>query len=109
MSARDELAGVLKGAADSVTLAFQFNMKFWGPVADAVLAAGYRKPRTVTTAEELDALPFLTVIRDSDGAVHERLEWDYGPALQWTRDGAQDLHPKLPATVLYTPVEAAPR
>ncbi|MDF3308745.1 hypothetical protein P3H15_27380 [Rhodococcus sp. T2V] len=75
-------------------------------LADAILATGYRKPRTVTTIEELDALPLLTVIRDSDGSVHERLEWDYGPALQWTSDGAEDMHPKLPATVLYTPEEA---
>lgn len=31
--------------------------------ADAVLAAGYRKPRTVTTVEELDALVGGTIIR----------------------------------------------
>ena len=30
--------------------------------ADAVLAANYRKPRTVTTVEELDALPVGSVI-----------------------------------------------
>lgn len=34
--------------------------------ADAILAAGYRKPRTVTTVEELDALPEGTIILDTD-------------------------------------------
>ena len=73
--------------------------------ADVVLAAGYRKPHNITTPEALDALPFLTVIRDDDGNVHERLEWNYGPTLQWVSDGAEDSHPKLPATVLYQPEE----
>jgi hypothetical protein len=30
--------------------------------ADAILAAGYRKPRTITTAEELDALPVGSIV-----------------------------------------------
>lgn len=29
---------------------------------DAILAAGYRKPRTITTVEELDALPVGSVV-----------------------------------------------
>jgi len=33
-----------------------------GGIAEAILAAGYRKPRTVTTVEELDALPAGTLI-----------------------------------------------
>lgn len=31
-------------------------------VAEAILAAGYRKPRRVTTREELDALPVDSVV-----------------------------------------------
>lgn len=30
--------------------------------ADAILAAGYRKPRQVTTVEELDALPIRSIV-----------------------------------------------
>ena len=33
-----------------------------GHIAEAILAAGYRKPRTVTTAAELDALPVESVV-----------------------------------------------
>ncbi len=35
-------------------------------LAEAILEAGYRKPRTVTTIEEIDALPEGTIILDSD-------------------------------------------
>jgi hypothetical protein len=44
VNARDELADLLKKAGDNESLAFQFNMKYWGPIADTILAAGYRKP-----------------------------------------------------------------
>lgn len=33
-------------------------------LTDVILAAGYRKPRTVTTVEELDALPVGSVVLD---------------------------------------------
>lgn len=36
-------------------------------VADAILAAGYRKPRTITTFDELDELPRGSVVLDRDG------------------------------------------
>lgn len=59
MSARDELAKLLfrhsvsDGCGDTVGEIADLCDK----AADAILAAGYRKPRTVTTVEELDALP----------------------------------------------------
>lgn len=37
-------------------------------IADAILAAGYRKPRTITTAEEIRNLPALTVVIYDDMA-----------------------------------------
>jgi hypothetical protein len=49
MSARDELTTLILGKTAT-------------RAADAVLAAGYRKPRTITTAEELDALEDPVVI-----------------------------------------------
>lgn len=58
-----------------------------GHIADAVLAAGYRRPRTITTTEELDALLFEAVILDSYGTAYVCLkhaptenQWDC-PAL----------------------------
>jgi hypothetical protein len=41
-------------------------------IADAMIAAGYRKPRTVSTKEEIEALPDEAVIRDSAGDVAEK-------------------------------------
>jgi hypothetical protein len=35
-------------------------------LADAILAAGYRKPRTITTAEELEKLPYGSAVQTSD-------------------------------------------
>lgn len=40
--------------------------------ADMILAAGYRKARTIATVEELDALPVGSVILDSDGDAWQR-------------------------------------
>jgi len=34
--------------------------------ADVLHAAGYRKPRTITTAEQLEALPFGSAVQTSD-------------------------------------------
>ena len=41
-------------------------------LARAILAAGYRRPRVVTTVSELDALPDKAVVRDSSGDVAEK-------------------------------------
>lgn len=74
--------------------------------ADAILAAGYSKPRTITTVEELRLLPSGSIIhmtntrapflRTEDGWESTRLPgktvWDY------TNDPSY-----LPATVLYEP------
>lgn len=64
---------------------------------ERILAAGYRKPRTVTTVEELDALPFMSVVMDDLGRVYQR----------WLLAGWQSAGPtlgtkiKLPSTVLH--------
>ena len=65
MSARDDLARIVNigwgsdgeyEALDSTDYA----------IADAVLAAGYSKPRIVTTVDELEALPVGSVVRGVD-------------------------------------------
>jgi hypothetical protein len=109
---RAELANLIASNLDRL-----FGKREFGPaqqdidLADELLAAGYRKPRTITTAEELDALPIWSVVRDGDGWVWEacsrtwagenpKLTWD-GP--EWG-DRSEDI--ALPATVLYEPEQA---
>jgi len=89
MSARDELADILM--SDAVMKADGFGRDYALAEADAILAAGYRKmelgeaaasfvdaelrskgwikPRTITTAEELDALGRGSTIVEPDGCV----------------------------------------
>ena len=80
--------------------------------ADELIREGYRKPRTVTTAEELDALPVGSVVLDDDGdawKLHHRMERpDKTWHTYWTMadfsdnlDGSETLAEYLPATVLH--------
>ena len=68
-------------------------------IADGLLAAGYRKPRTITTAAELDALPAGAVILGRDRVACQKEEipglWDSAGELISTDFVA------LPATVLH--------
>lgn len=88
MNARDELTTLILG-------------KTAPRAADAILAAGYRKPRTITTAEELDALPDMSVVRTSAGTIanivgHDAYFFGY-------EKSAHRGVLALPATVLYEP------
>lgn len=92
-------------------LALTLRQKFYGwmgpavsyDVADEVLAAGYRKLQAVATIEELDALPFETVIRDGDDCVLER--WGDLEESGWVTVMVTSFVPRdqitLPATVLH--------
>lgn len=83
-------------------------------VADAILAAGYRKPRTITTAAELDALGFEAVILDGCGTPHvcDRFRTD-GKRAEWKPSGmdhlleSDDVLFHGPATVLHSPAVTA--
>jgi hypothetical protein len=95
---RDELATVIETAYDLNPGMASFEL-----LAHAVLAAGYRKPQEVTTLEELDALPFETVIRDAGGHVLER--WGQPKENLWATVMFSAYIPRgdiaLPATVLH--------
>jgi hypothetical protein len=70
---------------------------------DAVLDAGYRKPRVITTLEELDALPDGSVIQANNGkgaaAIREDRQWYMpNPFYKWEYDSAKVT---LPAIVLF--------
>ncbi|WP_072689332.1 hypothetical protein [Rhodococcus marinonascens] len=98
-------------------------------VVDEILAAGWRKRRTITTVEELDALqtaqslidgpedPVPALIRDAQGVSHQRdvcnagMDIKHGWSATWesfgfARDCASEEIP-LPVTVLYAPEEGA--
>lgn len=68
MSARDELKQVIVGYFGP-TLAinsYKTPQQQDDELTDAILAAGYRKPRTIATTEELDALPVGAVLLSSE-------------------------------------------
>jgi len=71
VNAREELALVLANAqrfrnGSSMLPSAAHVSRLALDDADAVLAAGYSKPRTITTVEELDALPDGSMVMDSD-------------------------------------------
>jgi hypothetical protein len=80
----------------------------WAEVV-AILAAGYRKPKVVTTAEELDALPVGSVVLHNGRAFQhyqaypapfdEYQKWKCGDGgfVRSTKDGSSI----LPATILH--------
>lgn len=76
----------------------------WDAAADAVLAAGYRKPRTIDNFDELDDLPVGTVLLDRDGDVVQRFRGGWRATINeiggdpWLSD---TLEVDLPATVLH--------
>jgi hypothetical protein len=92
VSARDELTMLVLG-------------KTAPRAADAIVAAGYRKPRTITTIGNLAGEPDGTVIRTAHGKTMELLRghWQtpdskvwWSPLIDW-----------LPATVLHEPEATA--
>lgn len=99
MNERDELA-------DKIEVAAPISAGDAESIADAILEAGYRKPRTITTAEELDALPWDSVVRTESGVVLEKwvgeddAEWRVSGHRPWT---TAELAVNLPATVLWEP------
>ena len=104
---RDQLAQIIYD-----TLSGQYgDFSMPDDAAKAILAAGFRPPaRTVSTVEELDALPDRSVIVAADCAILQCVgsgqpDWDGNvwcdeEARWW---GSCDVD--LPATVLYEPKE----
>lgn len=108
MTDRDELARIIGDATET------YVHEEPGPLnaADAILAAGYRKPRTITTETELDELPDGAVLRGAHGqiSVIHRGETNSWPPLEVQHVGTEEIdfdyqYIALPATVLYVPEE----
>ena len=85
----------------------------WRPEVERLRAEVERlTPRRAETAEELDALPDRTVIRDADEWVFEKLNYSNdgtgesfwaAPAIDPDSSDADGLEVVLPATVLWLP------
>ena len=102
--ARDELVSIVKenaydGCSGGLSEYQYDDMCF--EVADAISAAGYVKPRVITTMAELKKLPMLSVIHTRGEMVLERDS--YGN--HWSSTGSNFPHELsndfLPALVLF--------
>lgn len=93
---------------------FRYRVERYKDMAAGVIASGYRKPRTITTVAELDALPVGAVIRTSgveseceprvarkDGFWTNESEWLVADHTDWCI--SSDVLHDLPATVLHVP------
>jgi hypothetical protein len=109
MSTRDELAATVEGALDSSHGIIAWAGPAQEDIADAILAAGYSKPRTITTAEELDGLDVGTVVMDGQGEVARKLAYGWRVLVSesgfdaWLSDPLEETY--LPAIVLHEPTE----
>lgn len=114
---RDELAREVF-VADNAGQSREASLQDWetfGPIdrayahtiADGLLADGWTKTRRITTAEELDALAFASVVLDDDGDVY-RSGINNGETAWW-QAGPQGMFRTvaLPATVLWEPAPSA--
>jgi len=107
MSERDELAEAIEQADINAGMG-EGGAVHWESMAGQILAAGYRKPRTVTTVEELDALPVESVVRSDMGNVYVK-DYDLdNPEDSWWAIVGSSMQYKnnrilTPATVLHEP------
>jgi len=73
MSARDEILRIILGTRHMHALHLQVPADIvehvGNGIADAILAAGYSMPRTITSQEELDALEDGSAVLDADADV----------------------------------------
>jgi len=109
MSAREELAQLV-AQADSYA-ANDCGGIHWQNMADKILAAGYSKPRTITTVDELNTLPQGTKLYSSKTThswhLNDLSHPHGGTRVQGTGGGYTYLEDfikhEAPLTVLYSP------
>jgi hypothetical protein len=99
MNAREELAKVLEGISEND------DWDWCLADAEAILAAGYRKSRTITTAEELDALQYGAAVVHDEGW-GETIAQRHAEDMRWYVTGCLEyIRPEalLPATIIHEP------
>lgn len=69
-------------------------------IADAILAAGYRKPRIIHTAEELDHLPEGSLIVDSEPDVLTKVATGKWVSPKYVDDSFNSRELDFPITVV---------
>jgi hypothetical protein len=72
MNARDELAEIIQDAGEYIAGSHAHDYVNPDKAADAILAAGYSKPRIINSREELDGLPEESVVIDYEGDVSQK-------------------------------------
>jgi len=105
MNARDELADEIAGhPVGSGYYSISVGMSEAREIADNIIAAGYQKPRIVTTSDEVAALAISSVLYARDGGIYTALDH-----LGWRKQGSvlavADIDIPLPATVLFAATE----
>jgi len=103
MNARERFAADISAATD------HWNLPIIGSDAEKIAVEleekGYRKPRTITTRDEVAALPEGSVLIDSSGDVAQLRH-----GLWCSYETSAMTHHRMakytPATVIYTPEEA---
>lgn len=99
---RDELAEIIDAGYVTSTSDCPFDH---GPeIAESIIAAGYRKPRTITTSEELDTLPQWSAILDGQGDVAQKLNgrWHFP---ETAAEGASKVIKHGPVTLIHEPTQ----
>lgn len=77
-----------------------------GAMKQMLAEFGYRRPRTITTPEELDALPIYSVVLAEGVAYQHYGHWEPGgDDIRWSAEGHWWVTSQvdLPASVLYEP------
>ena len=108
MTAREELAEIIQDCGEYIPGSHADDYVSPDKAAEAILAAGYRKPRTVTTVEELDALPLGSVILDQVGLSLHRNAFTGWCSSNGAKEIPMDMlmQEALPATVLHEGVQS---
>ncbi|WP_285240084.1 hypothetical protein [Pseudarthrobacter sp. MEB009] len=106
--ARDELQSLIEDAVESAIYnSADAPPSLTGIVAshatDAVLAAGYSKPRTISTVEELDALPEGSIILDGEPDALLKTSMGNWRSLMDPESSYGSKYIILPATVIHEP------
>ena len=101
---RDELAEDIRGLG--ITVMDGPPVDLTEPLAQHLHNLGYRKPRTITTTEELDTLPVGSVVRTRREGIYEKANFHGDPEFPfWIATGVNREFPSLtltlPATVLH--------
>ncbi|WJJ10800.1 hypothetical protein P9990_19805 [Prescottella equi] len=100
MTTRDELANLIDEVAEHA----HREGRICSPheAADAILAAGYSRPRVVETIDELLALPDKVIVESSAGTIAARFD-DHCGVLFGDERPFPWIRLALPATVLRIP------